>query len=80
MVEEKRAEPRRRVLKGARIVVAGQSTFDCTVRNLSSNGALIRLPSIVGIPDHFDLVLDDGQRFTCVVIRRTASDLGVSFS
>lgn len=79
MVEEKRAEPRRRVLKGARIVVAGQSTFDCTVRNLSSIGALLKVSSVVGIPDHFDLVLDDGQRFSCAVSRRTATELGVSF-
>jgi hypothetical protein len=81
MEDEKRVVPRRRVLKGARIVVNdGFSTFQCTVRNLSEIGAQLRVTSIVGIPDSFQLVLDDKSSFDCTVIWRRETELGVSFS
>jgi hypothetical protein len=46
---------------------------------MSSTSALLRVSSVVGIPDAFQLVLADGQSFDCVVQRRTATDIGVSF-
>ncbi|HTM77599.1 MAG TPA: PilZ domain-containing protein [Devosia sp.] len=80
MDDEKRALPRHRTLKGARIVVNdGFSTFQCTVRNLSDIGAQLRVASIVGIPDTFQLVLDDKRNFPCTVIWRRETELGVSF-
>ncbi|WP_375449765.1 PilZ domain-containing protein [uncultured Devosia sp.] len=78
--EEKRKIARRRVLKGAKIVINdGFSTFACTVRNFSEIGANLRIASIIGIPEQFKLVLDDGQSFNCKVIWRRESELGVSF-
>ena len=57
--ERRRPSPRRRTLKGARIVFNNRSsTIDCTVRNLSSNGALLLLPTSAGIPNEFELWLD----------------------
>jgi len=80
MDEERRALPRHRTLKGARIVVNdGFSTFQCTVRNLSESGAQLRVASIIGIPDAFELVLDDKRSFACKVIWRRETELGVSF-
>lgn len=77
---ERRSIPRRRTLKGARIVVNdGYSTFDCTVRNLTEVGAKLELASTLGIPDAFDLIFDDGRKFACTVIWRQGEELGVSF-
>ena len=80
MQEERRATIRHRTLKGGKIAInEGFSTIDCTIRNLSTAGAMLRVTSVVGIPDAFQLVLHDGQTFDCVVQRRTATDIGVSF-
>ena len=41
--------PRRRTLKNGRIVFNDRnSTIDCTVHNLSKNGALLPLPNVAG--------------------------------
>jgi hypothetical protein len=79
-MEERRAAQRHRTLKGARIAFnGGQSTISCMVRNLSDIGALLQVDSVVGVPEHFDLLLSDGRAFHCWVSRRTATELGVSF-
>ena len=81
MTDDLRTDVRRRTLKGGRIVINnGRSTFDCTMRNFSQSGARLTLPSILGIPESFELVLDDGQRFDCTVVWRTATDIGVKFT
>lgn len=80
MAEEQRATIRHRVLKGGHVVVnGGFSTFDCTIRNLSDSGARLRVASVIGIPDHFQLMLDDGQSFECQVAWRQETELGVQF-
>lgn len=75
-----RAAQRRRTLKGARIIFnAGRSTIDCIVRNLSGKGARLELPSVVGVPNTFDLsITDDGVR-PCRVAWRSLKELGVEF-
>lgn len=80
MTEERRKTFRRRTLKGGKIVInSGYSTFDCSVRNLSDDGAKLIVAGIIGIPDHFDLAMDDGRRFGCAVIWRTEVEIGVKF-
>jgi len=77
---EHRAVPRRTTLKGGKIAFNGnRSTIDCTVRNLSRNGAKLVVASVLGIPDDFELVLADTVRQPCHVIWRKAKDLGVEF-
>lgn len=81
MEQDNRTTQRHRTLKGARIVFNnGFSTIECTVRNMSETGALLKVSSVVGVPDTFELVMGDGQKFACVVARRTATELGVSLS
>ena len=80
MTDERRGAPRQRVLKGAHIVINdGFSTFKCTVRNLSETGARIKVESIVGIPDSFQLAMDDGRKFACTAVWKTATEIGVKF-
>jgi zona occludens toxin (predicted ATPase) len=80
-MEESRKVQRHRTLKGARIVVNdGFSTFQCTVRNLSEAGAKLKVASIIGIPDRFELALDDGQRFKCEVVWKSETEIGIRFA
>ena len=80
MSEENRTSQRRRTLKGGKIVLSnGISTFDCTIRNLSETGAKLLVAGQIGIPQRFDLALDDGRRFTCDVAWRGDSEIGVKF-
>lgn len=80
MTDERRATIRHRVLKGGHVVVNdGFSTFDCTVRNLSEAGALLKMVSTIGIPDDFQLQLDDGRSFACSIVWRRENELGVQF-
>jgi hypothetical protein len=79
-MEERRSTPRRRVLKGGKIVFNDMhSIIDCTVRNLSDGGALLMVTSVIGIPDEFDLRISDGATYSCRVVRRTGTQIGVEF-
>lgn len=81
MIQEQRQAVRQRVLKGGKIVFNhGRSAISCTVRNLSEQGALLRVESIVGIPDTFVLVVASGEQpRPCQVVRRTANEVGIKF-
>ncbi|MEO5804936.1 PilZ domain-containing protein [Devosia sp.] len=75
-----RANPRQRTLKGGKIALNdGYSTIDCTVRNLSATGALLRVTSIIGVPDQFKLVMNDGRSFDCKIAWKRETELGVAF-
>ena len=80
-LSEKRLDRRMRVLKSARIVFnGGYSVFDCRVRNISTGGAMLEMPSLVGIPTHFEIALDSsGTRRPCTVVWRTNTLMGVAF-
>ena len=78
---EKRAAPRRRVLKGAYIAYQDRHcTLECTVRDLSAGGARLEVRGAMHAPDAFLLVIElDGIEADCEVIRRTSSELAVKF-
>jgi hypothetical protein len=51
-MEERRKKPRHRSLKAGKIVFNRQrSVVDCTIRNLSDDGACLVVASPVGLPD-----------------------------
>ncbi|MGQ4272434.1 PilZ domain-containing protein [Terrihabitans sp. B22-R8] len=79
--ENKRSSVRMRTLKGAQLIVAnGFSSFDCIVRNMSAGGALVELPSTIGIPSHVTLRMKDGSpERACHVAWRTDSRMGLRF-
>ena len=78
---EKRGEPRTRTLKKARIVFNdGRSVIDCVVRNLSSRGALLELPSLLGVPETFELRIEsDGSCRAARTIWKGNGKIGVEF-
>lgn len=80
-MQEKRRDRRQRVLKGARILFNGRnSTVDCQIRNLSEQGALLRLDHPMIVPEKF--LLHIRQNDTIVptkTVWRRELDIGVEF-
>lgn len=77
----RQAERRETSLK-ARICygVRDSVTLACTIRNISSGGALIELPEDVLLPSAFRLVnLGEGFAYDCRVVWRRGGSLGVAF-
>jgi PilZ domain-containing protein len=81
IMDERRKKPRMRALKAGKIIFNLRScVVDCTVRNLTGEGALLVVPSQVGIPDSFELVMaSDQARHNCRVTWRGEDRLGVAF-
>ncbi len=78
---EKRREPRRRVLKQGRIIIDGLSaSIDCSVRNTSRSGALLRVESFFAVPNNFKLMIV-GETQPLEVQKRWQNglDLGVEY-
>lgn len=80
--DDKRRAPRLRTIKGASLVLPGSaSTFSCVMRNLSETGALVELPSTIGVPHTVTLRTDDGLlERPCTVAWRTETRLGLAFT
>jgi hypothetical protein len=76
---EKRSAPRYKVLKGATIAFGGNGV-ECTMRNLSSNGAAIEVANAVGLPPSFMLVIEANQFIRrCRPVWRSDKRIGVAF-
>lgn len=80
-MDEKRKVPRRRVLKEGKIVFAdGLRVLDCTIRDMSANGARLLIASTVGLPDSFHLYeKSSGLLYPARIAWRQANALGVEF-
>lgn len=77
---ENRGAPRNRVLKGGKIVFnEGRSVISCTVRNLSASGALLKVDTVVGVPNEFHVIIGEDVARAARTIRRTATELGIVF-
>jgi hypothetical protein len=76
---EKRRTRRFRVLKGATVAFDGNG-HDCTVRNLSADGAAIDFPSPVSMPPSFMLVIEADQFIRrCHPVWSKDKRIGVAF-
>lgn len=78
-VEERRTDVRyRRVLLSGKILLPGGGILDCTLRNRSKRGALVEVPSLIGIPDRFVLKIKATREDLDVeVVWRGERELGV---
>jgi hypothetical protein len=78
---DRRAVQRTKVLRSAKIIVPRRSpVIHCTVQNITSSGACLKLANTYGVPATFDLTFEHGRtRRACRVIWRTHDKLGVSF-
>jgi hypothetical protein len=82
MDDDRRAVQRTRVLRSAKIIVPRRSpVIHCTVQNITSGGACLKLANTYGVPQTFDLTFEHGRtRRSCRVVWRTNDKLGVSFN
>jgi hypothetical protein len=78
---ERRAVGRTKVLRNAKIIVPARSpVIHCTVQNITSSGARLKLANTYGLPETFELTFEHGRtRRACRVIWRTTDTLGVAF-
>ena len=81
-VPERRRSIRNRTLIGGKVIFnQRQSTLDCTVRNLSEDGALLVFPDSVAVPDLFELYFPLKRESRMARSRwRDAERIGVSFA
>jgi hypothetical protein len=80
--EERRSEHRARTLKSGRIVFnGGYGVAECTIRNLSSNGAQVDISNPMMVPSEFTLFVNPDRRGRpCRVNWRAGSRIGVVFT
>ena len=79
--EDRRAEPRRRVLKGGTLTFnKGYGALECTVRNQSDHGARLAFGETAAVPPRFGLRISGDDRVHDARVRwRTMTDIGVYF-
>jgi hypothetical protein len=80
-MDDRRALKRTRVLRNAKIIVPRRSpVICCTVQNITSAGACLKMANTSGVPQTFELTFEHGRtRRACRVVWRTNDKLGVSF-
>jgi hypothetical protein len=68
------------VLKHGALRFPGGGGIDCTVRNLSSNGARLDVASPLGLPESFSLLIDtDHFMRRCHAVWVRERQIGVAF-
>jgi hypothetical protein len=77
---EKRAVPRHRVLKGGMLAFSDGGSVECTVRNISSNGARVDIADPIGVPESFTLIIATDQFMRrCHAVWSSEQRIGVAF-
>jgi hypothetical protein len=79
--EDRRGRKRTRVTRNAKILVPRRSSvIFCTVEDLTSVGARLKLANTFGVPETFELTFEHGRtRRSCRVMWRTDDKVGVAF-
>jgi len=63
-----------------KIIVSGLSPRSCAILDISDKGAALRVSSMFGIPDVFDLLIGTSTKpRRCRVLHKAANKLEVSF-
>jgi hypothetical protein len=80
--DDRRNVTRTRMVRSAKIIVPRRSpVIHCTVQNLTSGGACLKLANTYGVPETFELTFEHGRtRRACRVVWRTNEKLGVAFA
>jgi hypothetical protein len=81
-MQEHRHSQRARTLRAGKILFNNKrSVIDCMVRNTSSNGACLLVPSVVGIPSAFNLLIEGeaGSR-PCKAVWHGQNRIGIEFN
>lgn len=79
-MDERRTAPRHRILKQGTLAFKSGGSAECTVRNISSNGARIDIDNPVGLPESFTLTIpSDRLNRQCRPVWVGDRRLGVAF-
>ena len=81
MDEDRRNVTRTRIVRSAKIIAPRRSSvIHCTVQNITSSGARLKVANTYGMPETFELTFEHGRtRRPCRVMWRTNDELGVAF-
>jgi hypothetical protein len=81
-MHERRNVTRTVIARSAKIIVPRRSpVIHCTVQNITSGGACLKLANTYGVPETFELTFEHGRtRRACRVVWRTHDKLGVTFA
>jgi hypothetical protein len=80
--KDQRAYPRRPMARRAAIMMSPTQEVECTIRNLSRNGAMIELDEAVDLPKRFVLDLSGNivVRRVCDLVWQDGTAIGVTFA
>jgi hypothetical protein len=79
-MSENRTTSRHRTLKAGTISFGRGGAIDCTVRNLSDEGANLEVVTPLFIPDRFTLIIPSADfKRPCRIIWRKEKRIGVAF-
>jgi hypothetical protein len=76
--QDKRQTPRLDIEKVVHIL-NGETRIACKLTDVSKSGARLGLDDSAGIPEEFEIVLRDGLRKWCRVMRRSEKQIGIKF-
>ncbi len=81
-MEERRESHRSRTFRGGKILFNDRrSVLDCTIRNLSPEGACLQVESLIGVPAAFDLLIDGEEApRPCRLVWQSHDRAGVEFT
>jgi len=80
MVENRKVERKRTVLRGTIIFNNRNSTVDCLVRNFATIGAKLAVDDLIGLPEMFELhIPQKGRSFMARIVWRAGNEVGVEF-
>ena len=79
-MDDRRTQQRARVLRRAKIVFSrGYASIDCVVLDLSPGGARLKVGPLLGLPDEFELRIENGPVYAASVRYRLPGITGVRF-
>jgi hypothetical protein len=81
-IENKRRNPRHRVLKVGKIVFGNWAGgVDVTIRDMSAGGARVQIPATADLPETLGLlVVNEGLLYPAVVRWRSSGMMGLEFA
>lgn len=79
-MEDRRQSVRKRVHKDAEIMLETGNTLQCSLRDISRDGARLYLPEQQQLPPQFAVLLPDGNTRQCRLVRQDGDFAGVEFT
>ena len=79
-VSELKIRVERSPVTRAAVISFGGASIGCTVRNISTGGAMLEVESPLGVPDRFALHVGTAQAsYLCRLVWRKEKQIGIAF-